>query len=171
MTSTPCWIAKVANVCPYGIIRTNRKTIALQRVDGLPLFFFHWKWPPKWGYGEGVIKQGCTLRTNFWTMLKEVKMGSWGITMRQSDYGLDLLGTIVDTRLKTADFLSFHVADALELIKTVIIEEIRHSTRGYSSANLVSFFSKNFPRSFTQGGAADCRVPCRLLLHGETYRI
>ena len=27
-------------------------------------------------------------------------MGSWGITMRQSDYGLDLLGTIVDTQLK-----------------------------------------------------------------------
>ena len=24
-------------------------------------------------------------------------MGSWGITMRQSDYGLDPLGTIVDT--------------------------------------------------------------------------
>ena len=35
--------------------------------------------------------------------------------MRQSDYGLDLLGTIVNTRLKTVDFLSFHVADALEL--------------------------------------------------------
>ena len=31
-------------------------------------------------------------------------MGSWGITMRQSDYGLDLLGTIVNTRLKTVDF-------------------------------------------------------------------
>ena len=25
-------------------------------------------------------------------------MGSWGVTMRQSDYGLDLLGTIVDSR-------------------------------------------------------------------------
>ena len=24
-------------------------------------------------------------------------MGSWGITMRESDYGLDLLGTIRDT--------------------------------------------------------------------------
>ena len=43
-------------------------------------------------------------------------MGSWGVTMRQSDYGLDLLGTIVNTRLKTVDFLGFHVADALELI-------------------------------------------------------
>ena len=25
-------------------------------------------------------------------------MGSWGVTMRQSDYGLDLLGTIVDQK-------------------------------------------------------------------------
>ena len=30
-------------------------------------------------------------------------MGSWGVTMRQSDYGLDLLGTIVDTQLKAVN--------------------------------------------------------------------
>ena len=85
-------------------------------------------------------------------------MGSWGITMRQSDYGLDLLGTIVDTRLKTVNFLNFHVADALELIKAVIIEEIRRSTRGYSAANLVCHFSETFPRNFTQGALliAEC---------------
>ena len=34
-------------------------------------------------------------------------MGSWGITMRQSDYGLDLLGTIVDAQLKAVNFLAF----------------------------------------------------------------
>ena len=44
-------------------------------------------------------------------------MGSWGITMRQSDYGSDLLGTIVDTQLKAVNFLTFKVADALEVIK------------------------------------------------------
>ena len=44
-------------------------------------------------------------------------MGSWGITMRQSDYGLDLLGTIVGTQLKAVDFSTFNVADALEVIK------------------------------------------------------
>ena len=44
-------------------------------------------------------------------------MGSWGITMRQSDYGLDLLGTIVDTQLKAVNFLTFKVTDALEVIK------------------------------------------------------
>ena len=44
-------------------------------------------------------------------------MGSWGITMRESDYGLDLLGTIVGTQLKAVDFSTFNVADALEVIK------------------------------------------------------
>ena len=98
-------------------------------------------------------------------------MGFWGVTMRQSDYGLDLLGTIVDTRLKTVNFLNFHIADTLELIKAVIIEEIRRSTRGFSAANLVSYFSENFPRYFTQGSAADCGMPCQLLSHRGTYRI
>ena len=37
--------------------------------------------------------------------------------MRQSDYGLDLLGTIVDTQLKAVNFLAFKVADALEVFK------------------------------------------------------
>ena len=30
-------------------------------------------------------------------------MGAWGIRERQSDYGLDLLGTIVGTQLKAVD--------------------------------------------------------------------
>ena len=74
-----------------------------------------------------------------------------GITMRQSDYGLDLLGTIVDARLKTVDFLSLHVADALELIQEAIIKEIRRAYRGCPVADLVSYFSENFPRNFTWG--------------------
>ena len=41
-------------------------------------------------------------------------MGSWGITMRESDHGLDLLGVIAGTQLKAADFSSFNVADALK---------------------------------------------------------
>ena len=85
-------------------------------------------------------------------------MGSWGIAMRESDYGLDLLGTIVDTRLKTVDFRTFHVADALELFKAGIIEEIRRTNRGCSAADFVSCFSDNFLRNFTQGAllVAEC---------------
>ena len=66
-------------------------------------------------------------------------MGSWGITMRQSDYGLDLLGTIVDTKLKGADFATFNVTDALEAIKADIMEEIRQANRGCSAADLILF--------------------------------
>ena len=51
-------------------------------------------------------------------------MGSWGITMRESDYGLDLLGAIVDRQLKAVDFSTFNVADTLEVIKADIMEEI-----------------------------------------------
>ena len=42
-------------------------------------------------------------------------MGSWGITERESDYGLDLLGTIVATQLKAVDFATFNVADTLTI--------------------------------------------------------
>ena len=96
-----------AAVCPYGIIRTNRKTLDLQWVERFVLILFPLKTPPKWGSGEGVKKQGCTLRTNFWTTNKEVKMGSWGINHYKGDYGLDLLGAIVDRQLKILDFSTF----------------------------------------------------------------
>ena len=85
-------------------------------------------------------------------------MGSWGITMRQSDYGLDLLGVIVGTQLKAADFSSFSVADALEVIKADIMEEIRRANRGCSAEDFVFYFSENFPSNFTQGALliAEC---------------
>ena len=85
-------------------------------------------------------------------------MGSWGVTMRQSDYGLDLLGVIVGTQLKAADFSSFRVADALEVIKADIMEEIRRANRGCSAEDLVFYFSENFPCNFTQGALliAEC---------------
>ena len=78
-------------------------------------------------------------------------MGSWGITERESDYGLDLLGTIVNTQLKAVDFATFNVADALEIIKADIMEEIRKASRGCSAEDLVFYFSENFPQNFTQG--------------------
>ena len=85
-------------------------------------------------------------------------MGSWGITMRESDYGLDLLGTIVGTQLKAADFSTFIVADALEVIKADIMEEIRRANRGCSALDMVFYFSENFPNRFTQGALliAEC---------------
>ena len=78
--------------------------------------------------------------------------------MRESDYGLDLLGTIVATQLKAVDFSVFNVTDALEVIKADIMEEIRRANRGCSAENLVFYFSENFPKNFTQGALliAEC---------------
>ena len=56
------------------------------------------------------------------------------------------------------NFLTFKVVDALEVIKADIIEEIRRVNRGGSAANLVFYFSENFPHNFTQGALliAEC---------------
>lgn len=59
-------------------------------------------------------------------------MGSWDITMRESDYGLDLLGAIVRTEQKVPDFSTFNIMDALEVINADIMEEIRQSNITYS---------------------------------------
>ena len=76
-------------------------------------------------------------------------MGSWGITERESNYGLDLLGTIVATQLKSAGFTTF-TAD--------IMQEIRKAPRGCSAEKLVFYFSENFPQNFTHGAIliAEC---------------
>lgn len=85
-------------------------------------------------------------------------MGAWGITERQSDYGLDLLGTIIETKLKQADFAVFNVAEALEAITADIMEEIRKANCGCSAANMVFYFGINFPQNFTHGALliAEC---------------
>lgn len=85
-------------------------------------------------------------------------MGTWGITERGSDYGLDLLGTIVDTQLKQTGFSSFNVTEALDAITADIMDEIRQANRGCSSKDLVFYFGENFPRNFTHGALliAEC---------------
>ena len=119
-----------------------------------------------WRGGDTV---GLYIKDKFLDDVEGGKMGSWGITMRQSDYGLDLLGTIIDTRLKTVNFLSFHVADALEFIKAVIIKEIIHSRLLCGKPGFL--FQRDLPPQFYPGGAADCGVSCRLLPYWRACRI
>ena len=78
-------------------------------------------------------------------------MDSWGTTIRESNYSLDLLGAIVDSQLKALDFSTVKVADALEVIKADIMEGIRKTNRGYFAAELVTFFSERFLYNFIQG--------------------
>ena len=51
-------------------------------------------------------------------------MGAWGITVRQSDDGLDLLDTIVAEQLRKVNFAAFNVSEAVTLLKQNIQEEI-----------------------------------------------
>ena len=59
-TSAPLVIAMLAKLCPYGIIRTNRKTLAVQWVDWFVLILFPLKTALKWGLREGVKNLSCT---------------------------------------------------------------------------------------------------------------
>ena len=52
------------------------------------------------GAEEGGDKRGLHLKDKFFQTTKEVKMGSWDITMRQSDYELNLLKIVVKIQLK-----------------------------------------------------------------------
>ena len=85
-------------------------------------------------------------------------MGSWGITERESDYGLDLLATIAATQLKAVDFAVFNVAEAMDVITAHIMEVIRKDCRSCSAETLVHFFGINFPQKFTHGALliAEC---------------
>ena len=56
-------------------------------------------------------------------------MGAWDITMRESDYKLDLLGTVAKAQLKQMDFSAFHVTEAIELLQQDILEEIKRANR------------------------------------------
>ena len=51
-------------------------------------------------------------------------MGAWGITVRQSDDGLDLLDTIVAEQLRNVNFTVFNVSEAITLLNQTIQEEI-----------------------------------------------
>jgi len=85
-------------------------------------------------------------------------MGSWGITMRQSDYGLDLLGSIVEAQLKKVEFSTFNVAEAIGLLRRDILDEIKRANQGCPPEKLDYYINANFPRDFTQAALliAEC---------------
>ena len=63
--STPFCRASVAKVCLYGIIRTNRKTLAVQRVDWFVLIHFPLKNGREMGPARGGDKRGLHLKDKF----------------------------------------------------------------------------------------------------------
>lgn len=85
-------------------------------------------------------------------------MGAWGITMRESDYGLDLLSIVVEEQLKPIGFACFDATKAIELLRQHILEEIKHCNRGCSQEELDYYIEINFPRDFTRAALliAEC---------------
>lgn len=91
-------------------------------------------------------------------------MGAWGITMRESDYGLDLLSAIVEEQLKPIQFAYFDATNAIALLRQYILNELKHGNQGYTHEELDYYIEINFPRDFTQAALliAECL--------GEYYR-
>ena len=58
-------------------------------------------------------------------------MGAWGVTARQSDYGLDMLALIVEKYLKPIDFNHFDVKGIMDFCKNHIIEGIKKEEEAY----------------------------------------
>lgn len=91
-------------------------------------------------------------------------MGTWGITMRQSDYGLDMLNSIMEQQLQKTDFKSFNVPEAIELLKADILDEIETANRGCSPKLLEAYTAEMFPYRFSQAAQllAECTADfCR----------
>ena len=76
-------------------------------------------------------------------------MGSWGITMRQSDCGLDLLGIIVAEQLRPVDFAMFNVTDALEVLRQNIQNEIERYSQQQRPPELKKSYMESLSHDFT----------------------
>lgn len=85
-------------------------------------------------------------------------MGSWGITMRQSDQGLDWLDFTILPKLKETNFAAFSVSEAIELLRKDILDVIKRANRGCSPEDMKFYVEENFPREFAHAAMliAEC---------------
>ena len=85
-------------------------------------------------------------------------MGAWGITVRQSDDGLDLLDTIVAGQLRKVDFSAFNVSEAIVLLNQTIQEEIEQYRQKPPSKITDSYISETLMHNFTNAAilVAEC---------------
>ena len=85
-------------------------------------------------------------------------MGAWGITVRQSDDGLDLLDTIVVEQLRKVNFSAFNVSEAIALLNQTIQEEIEQYKQKPPSKITDFYISETLMHSFTNAAilVAEC---------------
>jgi hypothetical protein len=76
-------------------------------------------------------------------------VGSWGVTARESDRGLDYLALIEEKCLKPIDFKYFDVHTALEMLRNHIIGSIKRENKSSLSKNRIwEYIEANFPDSY-----------------------
>ena len=85
-------------------------------------------------------------------------MGAWGITVRQSDDGLDLLDTIVAEQLRNVNFTVFNVSEAITLLNQTIQEEIEQYKQKPPSKITDFYISETLMHDFTNAAilVAEC---------------
>lgn len=85
-------------------------------------------------------------------------MGAWGITVRQSDDGLDLLDTIVVEHLRRVGFTAFNVSEAITLLNQSIQEEIERYKQKPPSEITDFYISESLMHGFTNAAllVAEC---------------
>ena len=85
-------------------------------------------------------------------------MGAWGITVRQSDDGLDLLDTVVAEQLRKVNFAAFNVSEAVTLLKQNIQEEIEQYKQKPPSKTTDFYISETLMHNFTNAAllVAEC---------------
>lgn len=85
-------------------------------------------------------------------------MGTWGITMRQSDNGLDMLGLIVTEQLRKVDFAAFNVAEAISLLNEDTQNEIEKCRQKPPSELIEWYINERLMHNFTHAAVlvAEC---------------
>ena len=85
-------------------------------------------------------------------------MGSWGITMRESDYGLDLLNVIIEEQLKPIQFVYFDTGKAIGVLRQHILEEIIYRNQNCSQTKLDHYIRSRLQQYFSRAALliAEC---------------
>ena len=94
-------------------------------------------------------------------------MGAWGVTMRESDYGLDLLELIRDSMLVGIDYKYLNVSEAIELLRKHILDEIKKANRGCTPEELDFYIKENFQRDFEEAALLIAECLADYYEHGE----
>ena len=77
-------------------------------------------------------------------------MGSWGVKVIQSDYGLDLLIIVEERYLRGVKFKTFHVKHITELLRAYIVDAFAKESYGWETQYLDFFYDYTLPYRYDE---------------------